>query len=128
LGRRLEAAFERALADGRATSVVAIGTDCIDLDGRHLADARDHLAAGADLVFGPALDGGYYLVAMRQLQVAVFRDIPWSSPETLARSLAAAHEAGLATALLEPLRDIDDLADWRAAGGGPRGSPAGGFR
>jgi rSAM/selenodomain-associated transferase 1 len=116
LGRRLADAFAHAFVAGRAATALAIGTDCIDLAGRHLAEARDRLAAGADVVFGPALDGGYYLIGMSQPQPAIFHDIPWSAPDTLARSLAAAARAGLSTALLEPLRDIDDLGDWRAAG------------
>ena len=115
LGRRLEAAFARAFAAGRSATALAIGSDCVELGGRHLAEARERLAAGVDVVFGPALDGGYYLVGMRQPQPAVFHGIPWSAPDTLARSLAAAAEAGLTTALLEPLRDIDDLDDLRAA-------------
>lgn len=111
LGERMERAVAAHLrADG--ASVIVVGTDAPDLDATVIEAALTRLATH-DLVFGPALDGGYFLVGMRQLAPEVFRDIPWSAPDTLDVSLAHAAAAGRRVALLDPLLDIDTVDDWR---------------
>ena len=114
LGVRMADAFASRVAD-RADRVVIVGSDCPTITGETIATALAALD-GADVVFGPALDGGYYLVAARALHSALFRDVPWSSPRTLEVSLTRAREAGLRVALLTPMRDIDTADDWRAQG------------
>lgn len=125
LGARMRAAVEHAVAEG-ADRVVVIGTDCPDVDAATVAEALAALA-DADVVLGPALDGGYYLVGVRapadRASAALFAGVPWSAPDTLEVSLARAAAAGLTVAQLAPLRDVDtgeDLAWWqerlRAAG------------
>jgi rSAM/selenodomain-associated transferase 2 len=115
LGERLTNAvaevFDRIPPD-ETRPLLVVGVDT-KLTPQHAADALDRLDAGADVVFGPALDGGYYLVAMKRPQPAVFGLPPegWGGPDVLARSLAAAHAAGLSTALLRPERDLDTPAD-----------------
>lgn len=111
LGVRMHAAIEEAVAEG-AEAVVIIGTDCPALTATTIARAFEELAH-VDVVLGPALDGGYYLIAMRQAHAAVFLDIPWSTPETLARTVAAANTAGLRVGLLGAHPDIDTAEDWR---------------
>ena len=69
------------------------------------------LEAGADVVLGPALDGGYWLVAMRVFHAAPFSDIPWSTPAVLAVTLRRCRDAGLGVELLEPWRDLDTMVD-----------------
>ena len=70
----------------------------------------------ADVVFGPAADGGYYLVGLRRMrddrEATLFDpSIPWGGPDVLARSQAAAAAAGLRSARVETLHDIDTAAD-----------------
>jgi rSAM/selenodomain-associated transferase 2 len=95
-----------------ACPLLVVGVDT-RLTPHHASEALRHLDEGADVVFGPALDGGYYLVAMARPQPALF-DLPpqgWGGPDVLERSLAAARAAGLTTALLNPERDLDTPAD-----------------
>lgn len=112
LGERMESAIGEALAAG-ATSVVVIGTDCPGLDDT-LLRAAFHALRETDVVLGPASDGGYYLVGMRDAHRALFRGIPWSCAETLACTVAAARLAGLRVTLLEERHDIDTEPDWRS--------------
>jgi rSAM/selenodomain-associated transferase 1 len=114
LGARMRAAVERAIADG-APRVVVVGTDCPDVDAAVVGDAFAALDT-ADVVLGPALDGGYYLVGVRapadRACAALFEGVPWSAPDTLAVTLARAAAAGLSVARLAPLRDVDTADDW----------------
>ncbi|MFL5837669.1 MAG: TIGR04282 family arsenosugar biosynthesis glycosyltransferase [Solirubrobacteraceae bacterium] len=111
LGERMAAAVERV-----GGPVVVIGTDMPTLGGFHARSVRADLDAGVDAVFGPAHDGGYYLVALRQPRRDLFA-LPadaWGGPEVLALSLARAAEARLEVGLLRGERDLDTPADARA--------------
>jgi rSAM/selenodomain-associated transferase 1 len=115
LGERLEGAFEGAFGDGYG-QVAAIGTDCVDLSAATFEATWERLAV-AEVVFGPSRDGGYYLVGLKGPRAEIFREIPWSSEETLEASLAAAEAAGMDVALLEELRDVDTIEDWHEVEG-----------
>ncbi|MBI4423099.1 MAG: TIGR04282 family arsenosugar biosynthesis glycosyltransferase [Elusimicrobia bacterium] len=113
LGTRLEAAFARAFARG-APAALAIGADCPELGARRLEAAAAALRA-AEVVVCPAEDGGYALIGLRAPRPALFRAIPWSSPRTLAATLARARSLGLSVRRLERVSDVDrpaDLAAW----------------
>ena len=110
LGERMAAAFEDGVS-------VLVGTDIPFISADYVERALDALTR-ADLVLGPTEDGGYCLVAMTTPQGQVFEGIPWSTPDVLATTLAAAE--GLSVELLEPLWDVDDaagLARWRGLSG-----------
>lgn len=112
LGKRLA----RGIQDGFSRShgpVCVIGGDCPTLTETHFHQAQQLLHAGYDAVFGPARDGGYYLLALRAFYSELFSSIPWSCPETLAASVAAAKTAGRKLAFLELLQDVDTLDDWQ---------------
>lgn len=116
LGARMTAAFDDAFAAG-AGRVAIIGTDCPGLRASHLTQALARLET-ADLVLGPATDGGYYLLGLRQPHPALFQQKAWSTDSVLRDTLADARRLGLRVALLPELRDVDnadDLAVWRAA-------------
>ena len=112
LGERMAAEITDAIRDG-ARRVVVIGTDCPDISALVLEDAFDRLAT-ADVVLGPAVDGGYYLIGMSRLHAPLFERVPWSSPDTLRATLEHARVHGLSIALLDERRDIDTADDWRA--------------
>lgn len=112
LGHRMLAAIAAALAGG-AQRVVLIGTDCPQLSHPAMADALAALD-DADVVIGPATDGGYYLVGMSRPHAVVFADVPWSSSLTLAITLERAAAAGLRVVQLSTLSDVDTAEDWRA--------------
>lgn len=113
LGGRMELAANEAFAGG-AEKVVIIGTDCPDIDEEIFSKASAALERN-DLVFGPALDGGYYLVGMSKLVPFIFRNISWGSEEVLEKSLQAAREVGASVELLAPLSDVDSPEDLPAA-------------
>ena len=114
LGERMTAAFAAAFAAG-ASRVAIIGTDCPGLRAEHLTQAFA-LLAEHDVVLGPATDGGYYLLGLRQPQPELFQNKEWSTETVLADTVADAHRLGRRVALLPELRDVDtaaDLAVWR---------------
>lgn len=113
LGKRMQAAVEAAFSEG-AQRVVVMGTDCPSLDEPLLAEAFDTLDR-ADLVFGPAADGGYYLVGLSRPCPGIFRNIDWGGPQVLNQSLAAARDCGFHAALLEARPDVDLPEDLPAA-------------
>jgi len=115
LGERMAAAAGEVSAAGYRP-VVVIGTDAPTLTPDGVIAAFRELADGRDAVFGPALDGGYYLVGVNEPAPGLFALDPslWGGAEVLAASLGAARRAGLRTALLPPLPDLDTPDDARA--------------
>ncbi|MDP4645924.1 MAG: TIGR04283 family arsenosugar biosynthesis glycosyltransferase [Akkermansiaceae bacterium] len=113
LGIRMETAAREAFEEG-AEKVIIIGTDCPSIDEVALAAAEQALDSN-DLVYIPALDGGYVLIGMSKLVPKVFRDIPWGGDEVLEKSLAAASSIGAKVQLLSPLPDVDLPEDLPAA-------------
>lgn len=111
LGQRLARLLAGLLQDGHAAAL-AMDSDSPSLPMAHVATAADRLSAGAaDVVLGPAADGGYYLVGVRAPCPGLFEDIPWSTPDVLARTRACADAAGLAVHLLPGWYDVDTPAD-----------------
>lgn len=100
-------------AAGGADRVAAVGSDHPDLDSARVEEAFDALDAGREAVIGPAVDGGYYLIALRRqaLHPRLFESIAWSAPSVLATTLARVGELGLDSALLPEARDLDTVAD-----------------
>jgi len=116
LGTKMQTAFSHAFAQG-ATAVLIIGTDCPGLTEALLRDAYAALATH-DIVLGPAEDGGYYLLGMKELYEDLFLNKSWSTDSVRAHTLADADRLGLTVWQLPVLRDVDDAADlaaWRTA-------------
>ena len=111
LGDRLHRAFAQAFAQG-CRPVVVIGADCPDLTPALFAQAFGALEE-QNLVLGPAMDGGYYLIGLNLPAPALFTNIPWGSGEVLAATLQQAQALHLSTHLLEPLADVDRPEDLR---------------
>lgn len=115
LGERMSHAIQSAMQAG-AGSVCVIGTDAPEVDQPLVEEAFRALERGADVVFGPAVDGGYYLVGLRAPAPSLFRSMPWSTDRVLSISLDRCREAKLEVALLRTLRDVDTLEDLEALG------------
>lgn len=111
LGERMSRAASEAFKAG-TRRVVFVGTDCPTLTGEDVVDAFDALG-DADVVLGPAEDGGYWLIGLRQHAPVLFREIPWSTARVLAVTEARARAAGLSVGILKAMADIDTLEDWR---------------
>lgn len=115
LGERLEGAARAAFCDG-VQKLVVIGTDCPDLNAATLMQAFAELEK-SDLVLGPALDGGYYLIGMRVFWPTLFHGVDWGSERVLEQTLAKAKQLGLGVSQLQSLSDVDypeDLVVCRA--------------
>jgi rSAM/selenodomain-associated transferase 1 len=109
IGCRMASAFEAAFAAGMER-VVIIGIDSPDLNAELMAEAFQALQQH-DLVLGPALDGGYYLIGLCRLIPELFTGIRWSTAEVLAKTLNIAQKLELTVAKLPPLSDIDRPED-----------------
>ena len=113
LGERMRQAFCQAF-DGGLPRAVIIGTDCPGLTATVMQRAFEALRH-SDVVFGPARDGGYYLIGLRRLAPELFDAIDWGTESVLQQSLEAAERRGRAMMLLDPLYDVDrpgDLPVW----------------
>lgn len=141
LGRRMIAALTAAAGSDHLQqqygAAIVVGTDIPDLSSEVLSAAVAALlglwpgaAAAADVVLGPAADGGYYLIGFRTQTLllpavqscSVFEGVKWSSSSVLEKTVAGCQRAGLQVAAcdtLPVLQDIDTLTDaaaWLAAG------------
>jgi len=110
LGERMRAALARVVACGFRGAVL-IGSDVPHLPLRTVEQAFASLAAGAELVLGPAEDGGYFLIGMRSVSAAVFRGIRWGGPSVLEDTIRAAQRAGLEPTFVPATYDVDDADD-----------------
>ena len=110
LGTRLEKAFD-ALGHLGYEARVVIGTDAPDLPPAYIEEAFHLMEAGSDAVFGPAADGGYYLVALKGGYGELFREIPWSGDRVLETSMKRAATSGLSASLLPSWHDVDCFED-----------------
>ena len=112
LGARLAAATGAALED-HGGPVVLVGVDSPQLHAAHAAAAVDDLRAGIDMTVGPATDGGYYLIGLREPHPELFA-LPteaWGGEDVLRLTLEAAATAGLSIGMLRSERDLDDAQD-----------------
>jgi len=105
LGDRMADAFRRRFAEGE-TRVMIVGSDCPWMTAEHLRSAASALDEN-DVVLGPAVDGGYWLVGQRPPGVDLFTGIPWSSHSTLAQTRRRLAEIDASWIETERLRDID---------------------
>jgi rSAM/selenodomain-associated transferase 1 len=108
LGDRLLHAFQWMYESGYECTIV-VGSDSPQIRRDIVASARRALDE-ADVVLGPADDGGYYLIAMRE-PYDVFRNIPMSTSRVLQMTIELAQSQGLKVSTLETLFDVDELPD-----------------
>lgn len=121
-GGDLGARMAQAIRAAPPGPVVLVGSDIPGIGPGHIARAFAALS-GSHAVFGPAVDGGYWLVGVRDRALLrhLFRGVRWSTPHALADTVANL-PAGRRHALADVLEDVDDAAAWRrsrerAAGG-----------
>ncbi|MGB8344770.1 MAG: TIGR04282 family arsenosugar biosynthesis glycosyltransferase [Ktedonobacteraceae bacterium] len=108
LGARLHHAFAWTSNIGYKKTIV-VGSDSPHIRRGMITDAQNALDE-TDVALGPADDGGYYLIAMRQPH-DVFSGIPMSTSVVTEMTIAAAQRLGLTVSLIESLFDIDELPD-----------------
>jgi uncharacterized protein len=109
LGARLDNALSHTLARGYER-VAIMNSDGPTLPVSFLAAAFEELGNGADVVLGPADDGGYYLIGLKRSAPRLLREVRMSTSTVLADTLALAAEEKLTVSLLPTWYDVDDVA------------------
>jgi uncharacterized protein len=112
-GGDLGTRMRRALAACPPGPAVLVGGDIPALAARHIA-AAFHQLGGCDLVFGPAKDGGFWLVGARRSPrlPPLFDKVRWSSPQALADTLAGLPRR-ITVGFVDRLEDVDDGEAYR---------------
>ncbi len=111
LGERMLNAFTEVFENKEVKNVVIIGSDCPSLQPAFIEKAFEELRYNS-FVIGPAYDGGYYLLGMRQLRHEIFEKIIWSGPLVLSETVKKINKMVKTHYLLPALPDIDTLEDW----------------
>lgn len=109
LGQRMHRTFVDLFAKGYK-QVVIVGTDVPTLPLSVYQEAVAMLSR-SDIVLGPALDGGYYLIGLKQPTEKLFTGVPWSTDRVLAVTQQKAETLGLSVGLTAAWRDVDTIAD-----------------
>ena len=109
LGDKMSAAFKRSFPEG-ARPVCIIGSDCLELSEQIIRDAFESLKTH-DFVIGPAKDGGYYLLGMKQFHPQIFENKTYSTSSVYDEAQAEISKLGKSLHILPTLSDIDQIED-----------------
>jgi rSAM/selenodomain-associated transferase 1 len=109
LGERLDHLLEESINNGYQ-HVVIMDSDSPTLPEHYLTKAFDELTK-VDVVFGPTLDGGYYLIGAKRPQPQLVRQVKMSTPHVLSDTIKLAEDIGLTFSLLPAWYDVDDISD-----------------
>ncbi|MDJ0795646.1 MAG: TIGR04282 family arsenosugar biosynthesis glycosyltransferase [Calothrix sp. MO_167.B12] len=115
LGQRMVRSLLDALQGG-AQRVVFIGIDCPGVNADILTTAFKQLDS-YDLVIGPAVDGGYYLIGLKRYIPELFANIDWGTAMVWQQTIDIAQGLKLSHMQLLPLADVDrpeDLPIWES--------------
>ena len=113
LGNRLIHSMELEFELG-CEKLIFLGGDCPYVDQSILDEAFGALDT-SDVVVGPATDGGYYLIGIRQRRSELFKGIDWGTHSVCETTLGICEREGLKVALLQEESDVDDLESWKKA-------------
>lgn len=105
LGQKMNDAFKQSFEEGYER-VLIIGSDCAEINEKDLQKAFNALREN-DVVIGPALDGGYYLLGMREHLPFLFENKSWSTPQLMDETIASLIKHNKSYQLLEKKSDID---------------------
>ncbi|MCS7467065.1 TIGR04282 family arsenosugar biosynthesis glycosyltransferase [Stieleria sp. ICT_E10.1] len=112
LGCRMKAWFMQATESD--VDAVLIGADCPLLEAA-VVDRAGELLGEHDVVLGPAIDGGYYLIGLRgpwrNVYQGLMEQMPWSSDSVFDLTCLRAEQAGLRVATLPPMEDVDTITE-----------------
>ncbi len=112
LGQRMAAIIRRLLDEG-SPRVCLVGSDCPCIDAAYVEGAFRQLE-NYDLVLGPAEDGGYGLIAIKDnFPAAIFQSIRWGTGEVLQQTLSCSKKYGMSAYLLDEIWDVDTPHDWQ---------------
>jgi len=109
IGERMLNAFKDGFKNGYE-QIILIGSDLPDINSDIIQNGFNSLKH-SEIVFGPAKDGGYYLVGMNNYTPTLFEDKPWSESNLLTETIKDLKSY----ALIKELNDIDTIDDLRAS-------------
>ena len=109
LGERMQDAFRAGFAQDYE-KVCIIGSDCYELTPEIIRAAYQALDAH-EVVIGPSLDGGYYLLGMKELHPELFQNKHWSTSSVLKDTIADLEQKDLRWTALPELNDVDEEGD-----------------
>jgi len=109
LGERISNAFDRVL--GQYSHAVLIGSDCPSLEYSDLIASEAYLKSNADVVLGPAADGGYYLIGLNRNNPKIFSNIKWGKDKVFSDTCENINALGWKLELLPQRWDVDRTAD-----------------
>lgn len=109
LGEKMQNAFQNGFDQGYE-NIIIIGSDLPNIT-REIIETGFEKLTDNSLVFGPADDGGYYLLGMSQMTHSVFENKPWSQSTLLKLTLQELNGQERSYSLLETLNDIDTYED-----------------
>lgn len=113
LGKRMKNAFTKGFKDGYER-IVLIGSDLPDINSLHIENGLEALNK-TEVVFGPAEDGGYYLIGLSKMHNFIFENKPWSQSNLLEKTLTELNEKSVEFTTLVTLNDIDTFEDLKAS-------------
>ena len=105
LGERMKNAFNDVFQK-KYSKVIIIGSDCPQLNCTIVNEAFEQLN-NVDVVIGPAADGGYYLLGMKQLYTFLFENIEWSANSVFEKTVSVCKSHGVSRFHLPILHDVD---------------------
>ena len=111
LGARMLYALQFLLKGSDPAAAILVGSDVPLLTANHITEATNTLTTSGGIVLGPADDGGYYLIGMRQAHPELFEGIAWGSDSVLTDTLRAADRAGIGAHLTRSAYDVDTIDD-----------------
>jgi rSAM/selenodomain-associated transferase 1 len=111
LGERMHKALESALEVAEAA--VLIGTDIPSIEAADLEAAFQALQQGKDAVVGPARDGGYYLIGLKQPNRQLFERINWGTSTVFQETLSSLQQLEMDWLCLREHADVDTPEDYR---------------
>jgi rSAM/selenodomain-associated transferase 1 len=109
LGQRLHHAFRWSFSQNFSRAV-AIGSDIPRLRLNHVEQAFSLLKEN-QVVLGPCLDGGYYLIGLDKPRPSLFSGIDWSTDLVSSQTMAKIREEALTVSQLDPLPYVDIYRD-----------------
>lgn len=109
LGERMKHAFLHGFEQGYE-HIIVIGSDLPNISKEIIEAGFDQLKIN-EIVFGPAEDGGYYLLGMSEMNSSIFENKPWSQSNLLEVTLEEISEQEKTVGILETMNDIDTFED-----------------
>lgn len=105
LGVKMATAFKENFDKG-FEKIIIIGSDCAEINEVDIHSAFEALDE-SEVVIGPAIDGGYYLLGMRTFIPSLFQDKSWSTPDLINETISTLKKQQISFSLLKEKSDID---------------------